>query len=262
MSRIEGQRREGSTAVITGTGGSGIDLRIVATEKVRTRWGDVNVRRCQAPGGEFFWLARHGRAHNIAPHLINYQANVAALAMLGVERIVATNACGGLSDGLEPGDCVVVDQFLDFTRHRPLTFFDSPGEPVVHTDFSEPYCPALRATLVSASEALGLTCRSTGTYVCCDGPRYETAAEVRMFRMLGGDLIGMTAIPELVLAREIGICYAGLAVVTNVGAGLAEGTLTHEEVEKVMRSRSAEVRRVLVAAATSPYAPCAVCNRG
>jgi len=141
---------------------------------------------------------------------------------------------------------VVLDQFIDLTRQRDLTWFD--GDEVAHTDFTEPYCSELRRALWECACEQGLDVRDGGCYVGVDGPRYETAAEVRAWRLLGGDVVGMTGLPEAVLAREAGLCYGVLAVVTNPGAGLAASPLSHQEVSAAMERLRLPVARALVAA--------------
>lgn len=246
MASIDGQKREGRIGIIGGTGGGSLDLSDSAREPVKTHWGDAIVSDGVLQGHEVFYVLRHGKAHSVPPHKVNYRANLAALAMLGVDRVFAINACGGLADRMNPGDAVIVDQFLDFTKSRPLTFFDEEGDPVVHTDVTEPYCPTLREHLRDACAATKLTLHSAGVYVACEGPRYESAAEIRMFRNLGGDVIGMTGVPELVLAREIGICYASLSLVTNSAAGMGETQrLRHSDVQSVMEEISPTVAAVI-----------------
>jgi 5'-methylthioadenosine phosphorylase len=235
VASIAGQKREGRIGLIGGTGGGHLDLGGAAPEPVETPWGEAMVTRGSLQGQEVFSVLRHGREHSVPPHKVNYRANIAALAQLGVERIFAINACGGLSERVCPGDVVIVDQFLDFTKCRPLTFFDGDGDPVIHVDLTEPYCPSLRRRLRDATAATKMNLHSTGTYVACEGPRYESAAEIRMYRTLGGDVIGMTGVPELVLAREIGLCYSALCLITNNAAGIGEAArLRHSDVESVM----------------------------
>jgi len=136
----------------------------------------------------------------------------------------------------------LLSQFLDFTRGRTATFFDGLQEQVVHVDMTEPYCPHLRAELQAAAKAVPEQLLPKGTYVCAEGPRFETAAEIRMFRKLGGDVVGMTNVPEVTLAREAGICYAAVAVVTNWAAGISKEPLKHEEVSDFMSQQTPRLR--------------------
>lgn len=178
------------------------------------------------------FLPRHGRGHTVPPHQINYRANLFALASVGVERVVGPCAVGSLKAGLEPGSVVICDQFFDRTRGRQDTFFDGPE--VKHLSAAEPYCPELRPLAAQAAAQAGFSVSPAGTVVVVQGPRFSTRAESRWFAQMGADVVGMTQYPEVVLARELGMCYVTLAVVTDYDAGLAErpdvAPVTHEEV--------------------------------
>ena len=190
------------------------------------------------------FLPRHGTGHSVPPHRINYQANIWGMRALGVEAIIATAAVGSLNPEMRPGDFVFVDQFIDFTKNRRQTFFDGRENGVAHLDFTEPYCPALRKTMAAAAGELRarpgaeFAFHEKGVYICTEGPRFETPAEIRAYALLGADVVGMTSYPEVALAREAGICYATIAMVTNLAAGMAGGRLTHEEVLEVMAKTS------------------------
>lgn len=202
-------------------------------------------------GDEVVFMTRHGAGHSVPPHRINYRANIWALRALGVKRIFGTAAVGSLRDHMVPGDCVLVSDFLDFVRERPSTFFEGDGGAgdgsfgVVHTDVSEPYCPELRGVLRSAAAATGIAVHDGGCYVCTSGPRFETPAEIRMFRGFGADVVGMTNVPEVVLARELGMCYGLLAMVTNYAAGMTSKPLTHNEVMAVMQENGRKLRTLI-----------------
>jgi len=238
-------------------GGTGVyDPRILSNireEKVTTPYGEIRVTIGTYEGEEVAFLPRHGKNHSVPPHLINYRANIAGLKKLGVERVIATTAVGSLNPNMKPGDFVLVDQFLDFTKGRPSTFFEGGSEGVVHTDFTEPYCPELRSILLKAAQGLNLTVHNGGCYVCTEGPRFETPAEIRMFAKLGGDLVGMTNVPEVVLAREAGLCYATVSMVTNFAAGISNTPLTHEEVLQMMAANAENLKRLVMA--TLPAIP-------
>ncbi len=190
-------------------------------------------------------MYRHGAAHSVPPHRVNYRANIWALWWLGVQRVLATAACGSLNPEMEPGHLVAIDQFIDFTHARPSTFFEGGEAGVVHTDVTDPYCPEIRETLVSAAKARGVRLHESGCYVCTEGPRFETRAEIRAFRVLGGDVVGMTNVPEVVLAREAGICYGLIGIVTNFGAGISTRPLTHEEVLDAMTGAAPRLSAVI-----------------
>ncbi|HEY8531773.1 MAG TPA: S-methyl-5'-thioadenosine phosphorylase, partial [Limnochorda sp.] len=209
-----------------------------------TPYGEITVQTGRYHGHQIAFMPRHGKGHSIPPHKINYRANIWGLKALGVQRILATAAVGSLNPAMEPGHFVFVDQFLDFTKGRASTFFDGDPYGVVHIDMSEPYCPRLRDALTRVGQRLGLKTHSRGVYVCTEGPRFETPAEIRAFAMLGGDVVGMTGVPEVVLAREAGLCYATMAMVTNLGAGLSKTPLTQEEVVEIMAANTQRVRQL------------------
>jgi len=209
---------------------------------VETRYGMVAVDRARWGGVEVAFVRRHGRGHGIPPHRVNYRGNIAALRKLGVRNILTSAAVGSLSEEMPPGRLVVVDQFLDFTRGRPSTFFDGESGEVVHVDMTQPYCPHLRGEIGAAAELLGEEVQVGGTYACAEGPRFETPAEIRMFRQLGADVVGMTSVPEVVLAREVGICYATVGIVTNWAAGMSKEPIRHGEVSGFMDAQTPRVR--------------------
>ncbi len=218
-------------------GGTGLDLTNMMTGReeieVLTSYGKALVNRGMLAGVKILFMYRHGQEHTIPPHSINYRANIAALKELGANAVIASAAVGSIHKEYSPGDLVLPDQFIDFTKARHHTFFDEPGK-VVHTDMTEPFCPGLRSAINAAAGRIGTKIHSNGTYVCVEGPRFETAAEIRAYALLGGDLTGMTVVPEIILAREAGICYAAIAIVTNYGAGISSTLLTHREVCEMM----------------------------
>lgn len=213
--------------------------------KIETPYGEAKAIVGKCLDKEVAFMARHGEEHNVPPHLVNYKANIWGLKELGVKNIFATAAVGSLAPDMKPGQMVFVDQFIDFTKNRPHTFINEGG---IHTDMTNPYCPRLRKILCVMAAELGLEHHTTGTYVCTEGPRFETPAEIRMFRHLGGDLVGMTGVPEVVLAREAGICYATIAPVTNFAAGVSAGRLSHQEVVNAMDENIDKIRYVLLKA--------------
>lgn len=221
-------------AFIGGTGVYEQSLTEKRELKVATRYGEVLLESAWNNGQEILFLARHGSHHAVPPHRINYRANIAALKKVGVEAIIATAAVGSLRESISPGSRVVIDQFIDFTKCRPLTFYDGEEGEVVHTDFTEPYCPDLRAAIIRAGRRLDRPLIEGGCYLCTEGPRFETPAEIKAFALMGADLVGMTNVPEVILAREAGICYAVIALVTNYAAGISTRKLTHAEVLEVI----------------------------
>lgn len=192
-------------------------------------------------------MSRHGRDHATPPHLVNYRANIWALHKLGVRKILATAAVGSLSSNFRSGGLVLLDQFLDFTKSRPSTFYDGGQQGVLHVDMTEPYCSALRQDIMDAAEQIGIAVNNGACYVCTEGPRFETPAEIRMFQRLGADLVGMTSVPEVVLARELGMCYASIGMVTNEAAGISSHPLTHAEVMESMKELGVKVAQLIQA---------------
>lgn len=190
-------------------------------------------------------MSRHGHDHTTPPHLVNYRGNIWALRELGVRKVIATAAVGSLSTKHRLGELVLLDQFLDFTKSRPQTFYEGGKQGVLHVDMTEPYCSSVRQVIIDASEHLGLVVKNGACYVCTEGPRFETPAEIRMFQHLGADLVGMTSVPEVVLARELGMCYASIAMVTNEAAGIADHPLTHAEVMQSIKELEINVAQLI-----------------
>jgi 5'-methylthioadenosine phosphorylase len=233
-------------AIISGSGFYDPNmLENVREQIVTTKLGEAKVMIGELKGEEVAFLPRHGRDHSVPPHKINYRANFLTLKKLGVEQVIATAAVGSLNSQMAPGDCVAVDQFLDFTKSRPVTFFEGGDLGVYHVDFTEPYCRFVREAIVKAAKTCQIKIHDGGTYVCTEGPRFETPAEIKMFGILGGDLVGMTTVPEVVLARELGICYGTVAMVTNFAAGISPTPLTHQEVLDIMAENTEKLRRLL-----------------
>ncbi len=193
---------------------------------------------------EVIFLPRHGAGHNIPPHMINYRANIWGFKKLGVERIISISAVGGIKKGLKPGDIVITDQILDMTKNRESTFYNG-KDGVVHIDFTYPFCPELRKILLKAGKHLKVTIKDGGAYVAVEGPRLETASEIKSFAILGGDVVGMTGMPEASLARELEICYSGLSVVANYAAGISKKKLTVPEVMEAMHASTEHIKRLL-----------------
>jgi 5'-methylthioadenosine phosphorylase len=212
----------------------------------KTRYGEVKVQVGTYKDFEIAFIPRHGADHSVAPHLINYRANIMALKQLGVSTIIATAAVGSLQENFKPGEYVLADQFLDFTKVRQHTFFEGGPDGVSHCDMTVPYCPEIRSAIEKSGKELGLTIHNGGCYVCTEGPRFETAAEIRMFKQLGGQVVGMTSVPEVCLARELGICYGNISIVTNYAAGISETILTHAEVVEAMGKGIGKVRALIM----------------
>ena len=237
-------------------GGSGLaklaELVVERREVVRTPFGDPSCalsfgRVGQAP---VVFLARHGYGHTIAPHQINYRANLWALHEVGVKRVFAVASVGGIREDFGPGTIAVPDQLIDYTYGRKSTYFEGPDNPVTHIDFTRPYDEATRQALIAGARVAGETVALGGTYGCMQGPRLETAAEIRRLDRDGCDLVGMTGMPETALARELELPYAVLAVVVNHAAGRGDSreAISLSAMESELTDAMARVRRILVAA--------------
>jgi 5'-deoxy-5'-methylthioadenosine phosphorylase len=234
-------------------GGSGLgkikSLQSSRREVVRTPYGDPSCPLSFGTLGDYdvVFLARHGAGHRIAPHEINYRANIWALKEAGVTEIIAVAAVGGIDPDLKPGALVVPDQLIDYTYGRAHTFFQGPDQPVTHIDFTYPYSASLRDQLIRACQVVGHPTIAQGTYGACQGPRLETAAEIRRLARDGCSVVGMTGMPEAALARELGLAYACLAVVVNpaAGVGASSNAISLDDISKVMDSAMAEVVKVL-----------------
>ncbi len=230
-------------------GGSGLyeieGVVINEVKKISTPFGDPSdsYRIVELSSRKIVLLPRHGSQHHIPPHKINYRANIWGFKELGVERVISLGAVGSLSHEVEPGTIIVPDQIIDMTKGRDSTFYDS--DRVVHIDFTEPYCPELRESIFGAGMKSGIELKKSGTYICVNGPRLETKAEIKFFSGIGADIIGMTMMPEASLARETELCFAGISVVTNYAAGITEKRLTTTEVIKVMKGTAVRLKEIL-----------------
>ena len=206
-------------------GGSGLaklsTLEAPRRQVMRTPYGEPSgaLTFGRVAGAEVVFLARHGYGHTLAPHEINYRANLWALRELKVEGVVSVATVGGIRSDMGPGTLVVPDQIIDYSHSRKATFFEGSEMPVIHVDFTEPYTPALRQRLLRAAAACGEAVIDGGVYACTQGPRLETAAEIERIARDGGDMVGMTGMPEAALAKELGLAYATIAVVVNSAAG-------------------------------------------
>ncbi len=220
-------------------------VEILSLEKIATPYGEPSdvYRLGEISGIEVIFLARHGTPHRIPPHRINYRANVWGFRELGAERILSVNAVGGIHREPGPGSIIVPDQIIDMTHGRDSTFYD--GDKAVHIDFTMPFCSELREALISACRKSGVRHRESGTYICVNGPRLETKAEIGHFSSMGGDVVGMTAMPEASLARELELCYAGISVITNYAAGISAKKLTVTEVVETMRISMEKIKSLV-----------------
>lgn len=236
-------------------GGSGLDrwsgdvqneARVAA---VTTPYGapSAALRTFSLPQGEVVFIPRHGDDHAVAPHRINYRANIHALAAAGVEAILAVNAVGSLDRNLTPGSLVLPRQLIDYTWGRESSFLDGDAEPLDHVEFAEPFSGHWRAPLLRAAESQGIAMHDGGCIAVTQGPRLETAAEVRRLASDGCDLVGMTTMPEAALARERGVPYVTIAAVANLGAGLDAAPITMEAIAETLAKTLEDVPRLVAA---------------
>ena len=232
-------------------GGSGLYsfMEYVVEADIDTPYGKPSDKIAIATynGEKIAFLPRHGKKHHLPPHMIPYRANIYAMKQLGVEKIIAPTASGSLQEFIKPGDFVVCDQFIDRTNSRKDTFFDGPE--TKHISSAQPYCPELRKLAIDSGKALGITIHEKGTVVVIQGPRFSTVAESRWYGKMGCEVINMTQYPECYLAREMGICYTNIALITDYDAGL-EGNdkikpVTEEEVFRVFEENNEKVKKMI-----------------
>ena len=192
-------------------------------------------------------LARHGTAHQLSPTAVNYRANISALKAQGVTHILATTACGSLREEIGRGDFVILDQFIDFTRHRKITLHESFEDGAKHTAMADPFDAGLRKVLIETSQALGFATHDGGTVITIEGPRFSTRAESNMFRIWGADVINMSVAPEAILANEAGIPYAAIAMSTDYDCWKEdEAPVSWEEILSVFNRNAEKVKKLLL----------------
>ncbi len=249
-------------------GGSGLyeleGIKVLEELEISTPFGKPSAPLLvgEVEGKRVVFLARHGREHSYPPHLVPYRANLWALREVGVTRVFAVSAVGGINPLLKPGDFVLVDNFLDFTKGREVTFYEGrlskevegsdevarllrEGK-VVHIDVTDPYCPQMRETVARILEEKGFRFHDRGVYACTEGPRFETRAEIKALSLLGADVVGMTGVPEVVLARELTMCYCSLCVVANPAAGISQNRLTSDEVINLMKEKEKQIKGIIL----------------
>jgi 5'-deoxy-5'-methylthioadenosine phosphorylase len=233
-------------------GGSGLTrlstLAVAHREVVRTPYGDPSSALLfgQIAGRDAIFIARHGHGHTIAPHRVNYRANLWALRERGADAVIAVASVGGIGP-YRPGDLVLPTQLIDYTSGRAATFFDGGDRQVVHVDFTQPYTPGLRTICLNAARAAGIALGDGGVYGAVNGPRLETAAEIDRMETDGATLVGMTGMPEAVLARELGLTYVAICVVVNHAAGRGDSAqgIAMEGIARVLETAMDKVRALL-----------------
>ncbi|MDH4095467.1 MAG: S-methyl-5'-thioinosine phosphorylase [Betaproteobacteria bacterium] len=237
-------------AVIGGSGLSQLaSLEVTQRKMVRTPYGEPSgaLTLGRIRGRELVFLARHGYGHTVAPHEVNYRANLWALKDAGVEGVVSVASVGGIRRDIVPGALAVPDQIIDYTWGRRSTYFEGAGAQVTHVDFTEPYSAPLRARILGAAHACGEQIIDGGIYAATQGPRLESAAEINRLERDGAHMVGMTGMPEAVLARELELPYAAIAVSANYAAGRGESAhaVPMERIEAVLAEAMGRVRRVI-----------------
>ncbi|TKG93411.1 S-methyl-5'-thioadenosine phosphorylase [Puteibacter caeruleilacunae] len=237
-------------------GGSGLEnpelLRDAKNIKINTPYGETSsdFLTGRLNGTEVAILSRHGRQHTIPPTQVNNRANIWAIKELGCEAILTTTACGSLREEIDRGDLVILDQFIDFTKHRIATFYDKfePGQ-LNHTPMADPFCEKMRTALIREAQSLNLRFHETGTVITIEGPRFSTRAESKMFRLWGADVINMSVAPECALANELEIPYAAIAMATDYDCWKTdEAPVTWEDVLAVFKKNVDNVTKLLIQA--------------
>ena len=243
-------------AIIGGTGLTQLNgLIITKRETLTTPYGlpSADFITGEYNQKEVIFLARHGNPHTIAPHKINYRANIWGLKHLGVENIIAVAAVGGITPEMAPAHIAIPDQIIDYSHSRLHTFFEDENYPVTHIDFTYPYNRALRAALIIAAKNAEINISPIGTYGCTQGPRLETAAEIKRMEKDGCDLVGMTGIPEASLSKELEMNYAAISVIANWAAGKTAGEITMAEIERHLHNGMIKVANLLKAFISQSY---------
>jgi 5'-methylthioadenosine phosphorylase len=220
-------------------------LKKIEEVEVNTPYGSPSTAFVlgELAGRKVAFLARHGPKHTIRPTDVNSRANIFAFKQLGVQRVLAVSTVGSLKEEYKPGDLAFLDQFIDRTTKREQSFYTK--DKVCHISVADPMCPETRKTLIAAAKNLRIGVHPTATYICIEGPRFSTRAESRLFQQWGADVVGMTLVPECVLAREAELCYASIATVTDYDAW-KDHAVTLEDVVATMRANVEKVKKILV----------------
>lgn len=236
-------------AIIGGTGIDGLEgLEIIDRHLPSTPYGEPSraIEEGRLEQSRVFFLQRHGSPRAIPPHQVNYRANLWALKSLGVEEVVAINAVGGISPGMGPGRLVIPDQLIDYTWGREHSVDEGGDVPLMHIDFTEPYDRELRLALVDVAASARIPHEPSGVYGVTQGPRLETAAEVRRLARDGCDVVGMTAMPEAAIARELGLAYASICMVVNAAPGLGDMPISIVMMHQILEREAGVVRDLLL----------------
>jgi 5'-methylthioadenosine phosphorylase len=232
-------------------GGSGLDDADIFKNEIKTKYGIPTspIKIGELSGKKVAFIARHGRRHTLPPTQVNFRANILALKELGVKHIIASTACGSLRKEIKRGDIVILDQFIDFTRHRKITYYEKfagGAENAKHIAMPDPFSEDLRQALIKSANELKLKFHSKGTVITIEGPRFSTRAESKMFRVWGADVINMSIAPECILANEAGMQYAAVAMSTDYDSWMKEeNPVTWKEILKIFGSNVANIKKLL-----------------
>ncbi|EEP60935.1 S-methyl-5'-thioadenosine phosphorylase [Sulfurihydrogenibium yellowstonense] len=251
-------------------GGSGLyqidGIKILDEIAIETPFGEPSDKYIitEYEGRKVVFLPRHGKGHKYPPHLINFRANIWGFRKLGVNKILSISAVGGINPSLKPGDFVISDQFIDFTKSRVQTFYEGvcsknddteikdevseflKNKRVVHIDVTNPFCPEMRDVLIKVCDKNNFPFHQKCVYAATEGPRLETSAEIKFLGLIGADIVGMTLVPEIVLARELKMHFASISVVTNLAAGISQNRLTSDEVVEMMKEKNEQIKTVVL----------------
>jgi len=229
-------------AIIGGTGIYEINDNVIK-KTVETEFGSIDVEIITYKNEKIVFLPRHGKKHSTPPHLINYKANGMALKKLGVTHIYSMCAVGSMNDKYKPGDVVIMNDFLDFTKSRQITVYDG-STGVKHVKMDDPYCHVLREEFEKKSKEMNFDIKGQAVYVCTEGPRFESAAEIKFYKMIGGDVVGMTNVPEVVIAKELGMCYSAIGIITNWCTGFNSDEFEMHDISKAIGKNKEKITRI------------------
>ncbi|WDV46142.1 MTAP family purine nucleoside phosphorylase [Clostridiaceae bacterium M8S5] len=216
------------------------------TLTVYTKFGDVELNIVKNGEESIAFLARHGKNHSVPPHGINYRANMLALKQIGVKYIYTTAAVGSCNHNYAPGDVVMIDDFIDFTKLRQVSIFDESEDSVYHTDMSDPYCKNLRNLFKNIANKYDIDIKGNAVYGCTEGPRFETKAEIKYYNQIGVDVVGMTNVPEVVFAKELGMCYSTVGIITNWCTGFKGDDITLHDMQAALADNKEKITRAFI----------------
>ncbi|PCJ32293.1 MAG: 5'-methylthioadenosine phosphorylase [Gammaproteobacteria bacterium] len=235
-------------AIIGGTGLTSLSgLEVTDKQFIETPFGQPSSALFMGrfAGKKVVFLPRHGEGHTVPPHKINYRANLWALKHAGISKVISIAAVGGIHDDLAPGTLAVPEQIIDYTYGREQSFYSDNFSPDKHLDFSYPYTESLRKLILDSADKQQIAIKNGGVYGATQGPRLETAAEIKRLKQDGCDMVGMTGMPEAYLARELGIDYACCALMVNWAAGLSDGVITMKHIEQTINEGMTEIKQLL-----------------